>query len=69
MRGTPVPVELRWVEGRSIRVGHGNHPVVVTGEPMELALFAYGRQPVAHVTYSGNDEAGAKLTKAHLGVA
>jgi len=69
MRGTPVPVELRWMEGRSIRVGHGNHPVVVTGDPMELALVAYGRQPVAHVTYSGDDAAVAKLTKAHLGVA
>jgi hypothetical protein len=36
---------------------------------MELALVAYGRQPVAQVSYSGDDAAIAKLTKAHLGVA
>jgi uncharacterized protein (TIGR03085 family) len=72
MRATPVPVELRWTDGRSIRVGPvgpSNNLVIVNGEPMELALVAYGRQRVARVSYSGNDAAIAKLIGAQLGVA
>jgi hypothetical protein len=72
MRATPVPVELRWSDGRSIRVGPvgpSNNLVIVDGDPMELALVAYGRQRVARVSYSGNDAAVAKLIGAQLGVA
>jgi uncharacterized protein (TIGR03085 family) len=69
MRTTPVPVELRWTEGRTIPVGRGKNLVTVTGEPMELALVAYGRQPVARVSYAGDEASIAKLTGAHLGVA
>jgi uncharacterized protein (TIGR03085 family) len=68
MRGAPVPVELRWTDSAVIRLGRGK-PVIVTGDPMELALVAYGRQPVARVHYAGDPASIAKLTGAHLGVA
>jgi uncharacterized protein (TIGR03085 family) len=68
MRGTPVAVELRWSDSDVIKVGRGSRPVKVSGEPMELALVAYGRQPVAKVHYSGDAAAIARLTGARLGV-
>lgn len=68
MRGTPVAVELRW-ESRSIKVGRGAARAVVSGDPMELVLVAYGRQPVAVVEYSGSTTAIAQLRGARLGIA
>jgi uncharacterized protein (TIGR03085 family) len=67
MKDAPVPVELRW-EAHSIRVGRGSDRAVVTGDPLELALFAYGRQPVAVVEYSGDPVAVAAIRGAKLGV-
>src|SRR5690606_36790970 len=46
-RGVPTGLVLRHPDGQTV-VAHRGAPVVtVTGEPSELALFAYGRQSAA----------------------
>lgn len=68
MRGASVPVELRWND-QSIKVGRGSRRAVIIGDPMELALFAYGRQPVAVVEYAGDAAAVAAVKGDRLGIA
>jgi uncharacterized protein (TIGR03085 family) len=68
MRSAPGPVELRWGTVDSIRVGKGNSPISITGDPIELTLFAFGRQPVAQVEYSGDADSIAKLRGLPLAV-
>lgn len=67
MRSAPVPVELRWDGTHSIEVGQGPSRVVVTGEPVELALLAFGRQRAAQVDYAGDAASIAALRTASLG--
>jgi uncharacterized protein (TIGR03085 family) len=45
---------------------HGS--VTVTGEPAELVLFCFGRQPVAQVDLEGEAEAVERLRTASFGV-
>ena len=42
--------------------------VTVTGEPVELLLFAFGRRPVAQVELDGSPEDVAAVTKAPVGL-
>jgi hypothetical protein len=42
--------------------------VVVTGDPVELALVAFGRQRVATADYAGDERAVATLADAAINV-
>jgi uncharacterized protein (TIGR03085 family) len=56
MRAVPVGVRLVWPGRGEIltrRAKHGFPVVAVQGEPVELALVAFGRQRVAQVDYDG----------------
>ena len=56
MRSVPVPVRLTWPEHASATIRRGEPRVTVSGDPVELALVAFGRQRVAQVDYEGTDE-------------
>lgn len=66
-RRAGVAVDLKAPGRKIIRAGRGPG-VVVVGQPVELALLAYGRQQVAEVELTGSEEAVAKLRSASLGV-
>ena len=67
MRSAPLPVRL--VCGSdSIMVGRDGPRVTVTGDPVELALFAFGRQRVAVVGYEGTDADVTTIRDAHIAV-
>jgi uncharacterized protein (TIGR03085 family) len=55
LRSVPLGVVLRCGHGEIANgmVGRGAPTVTVSGPPVELALFALGRQPVARVEYAG----------------
>lgn len=57
MRRTPTGVVLRATSGRSTTAKGGTPSVTVIGEPLELLLFAWGRQAVADVEMDGPAEA------------
>jgi uncharacterized protein (TIGR03085 family) len=68
LRAMPVPVRLVWPDHGAVTVG-GREPVVtVTGAPEELALVAFGRQPVARVEYDGPDDAVQRVRGADIPV-
>lgn len=57
LHGLPVGVELVWPSHGSLRTRRARRDgvrVTVTGEPVELALVAFGRQRAAVVDYSGS---------------
>ncbi|GIH26385.1 TIGR03085 family protein [Acrocarpospora phusangensis] len=68
-RKSPVGVVLRRA-GTDERVGAKmtDPAVVLTGEPQELLLFAFGRQDHARVALDGDRDAVARLMKARLGM-
>ncbi|MBO4272635.1 TIGR03085 family metal-binding protein [Microbispora triticiradicis] len=68
MRGAPVGVVLRRTDGARTAGRMAEPAVVVTGEPAELLLFAFGRQEHARVTYQGDDQAVARLRQARFGL-
>jgi uncharacterized protein (TIGR03085 family) len=53
LRSVPVGLELRWPAHGTIRAGRGAPAVSVTGDAIELALFAFGRLGVAEVEFDG----------------
>jgi len=53
MRRSPVAVTLRLPSGEQKVVHRGDDPAVLTGEPVELALYVSGRRSVAKVQVSG----------------
>ena len=53
LRRSPVAVTLRLPSGEQKVVRSGEDPVVLTGEPVELALHTSGRRSVAQVQVSG----------------
>ncbi len=58
MRAVPVGVTLQWPDHGRIRsrlVRRGAPEVTVSGEPVELALFGFGRGDVARVEFDGAD--------------
>ena len=68
LRAMPVPVRLVWPEHGEISVGRGERAVTVTGAPAELALVAFGRQPVARVEYDGPADAVQRVRGADIAV-
>lgn len=68
LRAAPVGVRLEWPGHGSRVVKAAARQVSVRGEPVELALFAYGRQRVARVTYAGDADAVRELERARISV-
>jgi uncharacterized protein (TIGR03085 family) len=71
LRRVPVGVELVWPSHGSavVRRPRDGRPVVtVTGDPVELALVAFGRQRVARVDYDGDAGDVAALAGARIAV-
>jgi uncharacterized protein (TIGR03085 family) len=70
MRKLPDPITLSWPQHGDIVVGtlagNASPAVVVSGEPVELALLAGGRFSAARVTYAGADDAVARLAAASV---
>lgn len=67
-RRCPVGLVLRRPNGQTVVAHKGSPVVTVTGEPSELAVFAFGRQRAAEVGTEGDDDAVAKAYGAKLGV-
>jgi uncharacterized protein (TIGR03085 family) len=67
MRAVPVGVRLSWPGHGEIRTRR-DPAVTVTGEPVELALVAFGRQPVANVAYDGPPAAVALVSGAKIAI-
>ncbi len=67
LRKAGVAVDLK-APGRKIIRGGRGPGVVVTGQPVDLALLVYGRQQVADVGYAGSDAAIETLRTAKLGI-
>ncbi|WP_169944928.1 TIGR03085 family metal-binding protein [Microbispora sp. H11081] len=67
LRKAPVGVVLRRPDGAKAAGRMAEPAVVVTGEPSELLLFAFGRQAHARVEYDGDAAAVALLRDARLG--
>jgi uncharacterized protein (TIGR03085 family) len=60
-RKSPVGVALALPDGRRHPVRLGNETVVLTGEPVELALYVSGRRSAAAVELSGPPESVARF--------
>lgn len=68
VRNATVGVWLRnATTGSEVVLKDASEPVVVTGVPSELTMFAFGRQQRARVDLSGPDDAIATLTGSSLG--
>jgi uncharacterized protein (TIGR03085 family) len=67
-RDATVGVLLRTPDGSEVRVRHGEPTAVVTGEPEELVLYAFGRRDHARVTLEGAAAAREALAAARLGM-
>jgi uncharacterized protein (TIGR03085 family) len=71
LRSVPVTVVLAWPSHGEIgprRNRPGRPTVTATGDPVELALVAFGRQRAAHVDYTGATEAIDTLTGARIAI-
>jgi hypothetical protein len=68
MRSVSVPLRLEWPSRGAITVGRGGTRVTVTGDPVELALVAFGRQPVARVDYDGAPDDIAAVRGAKIAI-
>jgi uncharacterized protein (TIGR03085 family) len=68
LRKSPVGVVLRHTDGQKTGGKKAEPHVIVTGEPAELLLFAFGRQDHARVTYEGDQTAIERLRAAKLGM-
>jgi uncharacterized protein (TIGR03085 family) len=67
LRKSPVGVELKTTDGRSALVKAGSPVVTVTGDPVDLVLFVFGRDAV-HLTFEGDESAVARLQGLRRGV-
>ena len=71
MRGAPVGVALHSPAHGTVRTSRAKRDgvaVTVTGAPLELALFAFGRQAVAQVDYDGEPADIEKVRGARMGI-
>jgi uncharacterized protein (TIGR03085 family) len=68
LRSLAVPTQLTWPSHGSLTVGHGAVRVTVCGDPVELALLAFGRQRVAHLDYDGAADDVAVVHDAKISV-
>jgi len=66
-RKSPVGVILRMPDGREATVKKGPDPVAVVGAPMDLLLYAFGRDAV-NVTFEGPEAAVKSLQSTTRGV-
>lgn len=48
--------------------GKGDGGATITGDPVEILLYLYGRKPVADVTLTGDETARAKVEAASFGI-
>jgi uncharacterized protein (TIGR03085 family) len=60
-------VRLRRPEGESVTSGHGPE-VVVTGEPVDLLLYLFGREGAAEVKITGDPGAQVTLAESPRGI-
>lgn len=67
-RGAPATVVLARPGGESMRVAGSGPQVTITGEPVELLLYAFGRREAAQVELTGQDDAVAAVQGMKLGV-
>ncbi|MFC4585573.1 TIGR03085 family metal-binding protein [Sphaerisporangium corydalis] len=68
LRRSPVGVVLRHTDGRKAGGKKAEPHVVVTGDPMELLLFTFGRQEHARVSYEGDPVSVERLRATKLGM-
>jgi uncharacterized protein (TIGR03085 family) len=69
MRQVPQSVRLVWPShGEVVTRRKAAHQVTVTGDPVELALIAFGRQRVAKVAYDGPADEVAALSGARIAI-
>jgi uncharacterized protein (TIGR03085 family) len=70
------PGKLGSTSLRLVRPGHdpvqasgkGDGGATITGDPVEVLLYLYGRKAVADVTLTGDDAARAKVDQASFGI-
>ncbi|QRP46518.1 TIGR03085 family metal-binding protein [Amycolatopsis sp. FDAARGOS 1241] len=60
LRKAPVGVVLKHTDGRTAQVKSGTPAVTITGDPVDLLLFAFGRDAV-HVSFDGHPSAVDRL--------
>ena len=68
LAGTRVPVVAVLPDGRRRVLWRGQHPVVLTGEPIELLLRLFGRREVARVDVGGPSLSVSRFEGAQQGV-
>jgi uncharacterized protein (TIGR03085 family) len=71
MRRVPVGVALQWPAHPAVQTPRAKRhgvKVTVTGEPVELALFAFGRRTVADVQVTGEPADIVRVEKAPVGL-
>lgn len=74
VRPAGVPVELRWPGAardgadRTATLRPGADPVVVSGEPVELAMLLFGRDQHRDLVFAGPDEGVRRLRGSDLGL-
>lgn len=71
LRGVAAGIELAWPSHGTIlswRARHGAPVVTVTGDPVELALLAFGRQRAAQLDYDGPAAEVATVTGAAIAI-
>ena len=69
VRPAGVPVAIRWEEtGVETTLRRGERPVMVTGDPGEIALFLFGRDQVSGLAFDGPPPHVTKLRHAGLGI-
>jgi len=68
MRRVPVGVVFRRPDGGEVVAKAATPPVILSGLPSELVLFAYGRQGHARVELAGDAELVDQLRTAKLGL-
>ena len=74
VRPAGVPVELRWPGGakddgaRTTTLRAGQHPVVVSGEPVELAMLLFGRDQHRGLVFEGPPDGVRRLRGSDLGL-
>ncbi|MYR05851.1 TIGR03085 family protein [Gordonia sp. SID5947] len=66
LKGSPASITLTTTDGRELVTAGSGKPVVVTGTPGELVLFAFGRAPL-DVTYEGDGDSVSAVMSAERG--
>lgn len=62
-RSAPVGVGIQVPGGEIVTVHKGQDAVVLTGDPVEIALYVMGRRSAAHVELGGSPHAVAAFTQ------